>query len=88
MSWQSDLELARLLMETNEPVTYTQAMKINISLITGVHDRLDRIEDKQDGRDLRVNKNAERISNMEGRVNVGIGLSVLVGLAGAVALFL
>ena len=89
MSWQNDLELAKALMEDGaEPITYTQALKVNISLITGVHDRLDGIAKHQVVRDGTVDKNAVNISRLEGKVNVGIGLTALVGLAGAISLFI
>ena len=85
MSWQDSLELAKALVEGDEPLTYPQVLKMNISLMTGVHERLDGIEDTSKVRDGKRIADAIKVSNLEGRVNVGIGLSVIVGLAGAIA---
>ena len=87
MSWQDSLELAKMMQEGDDPLTYPQVLKMNIALMTGVHDRLDGIEAHGKERDASRVEDALKVSNLEGRVNVGIGLSVIVGVAGAIALF-
>ena len=86
MSWMDALELAKTLTEGDEPLTYPQVLKMNLSLMTGVHERLDGIEEHQEKRDTAREADAIKVSKLEGRVNSGIGLTVAVGIAGALIL--
>lgn len=84
--WTEDLETAKELIAGDEPLTLKQSQRLVLSLIYGVHDRLDAREQQNDDTEKAVNDLKPRMAALEARVNIGIGLTVVAGIAGAIAL--
>lgn len=75
------LDRAERFINNDEPLTYTQAVTLMIGLQIDMWGEIESTV-------VAVPKIKERLSVLETRVTLGIGLSVIVGIIGAVALFL
>jgi len=86
--WRGDLKRAEGLMNGSEPLTYTQALQVTMGLLYGVHERLDAKDEQDEEIGKLARGNEKSIEVLGAKVSIGIGLSVIVGIMGAVALFI
>ena len=77
---QEKLRRVERILTEEEPVTQKQAVLLNLDLFAEfwgeIEEPIKMVKDHQD-----------RLTNLEARVKVGIGLTVLIGVAGGVSLF-